>query len=44
VKDLAAVLRASCSASIEPMQLAALLLEKTTEQLSAEGARELLRP
>ena len=30
--------------SIEPMQLAALLLEKTTEHLSAEEAQELVRP
>jgi hypothetical protein len=44
LKDLAAVLRESCGASIAPMQLAALLLERTTEQLSAEDARQLLRP
>ena len=29
--------------SLEPMQLAALLLEKTTEQLSGEEAEELVR-
>jgi hypothetical protein len=41
---LATALREDCGASIEPMQLAALLLEKTTEQLSTEDARDLLRP
>jgi hypothetical protein len=30
--------------SVEPMQLAALLLEKTTEQLSEDEAEELVRP
>ena len=30
--------------SVEPMQLAALLLEKTTEQLSQDEAEELVRP
>jgi hypothetical protein len=30
--------------SLEPMQLAALLLERTTEQLSEEEAEELTRP
>ena len=43
LKDLASVLRERSGASIEPMQLAALLLEKTTERLSAADARELLR-
>lgn len=30
--------------SVEPMQLAALLIEKTTEQLSEEEAENLVRP
>jgi hypothetical protein len=30
--------------SVEPMQLAALLLEKTTEQISEEKVKELVRP
>lgn len=30
--------------SVEPMQLAALLIEKTAEQLSEEEAEELVRP
>ncbi len=30
--------------NVEPMQLAALLIEKTTEQLSEEDAEELVRP
>ncbi len=30
--------------NIEPMQLAALLVEKTTEQLSEDEAEELVRP
>ena len=30
--------------NVEPMQLAALLIEKTTEQLSEEEAEELMRP
>ncbi len=30
--------------NVEPMQLAALLVEKTTEQLSEDEAEELVRP
>ena len=30
--------------NVEPMQLAALLLEKTTAQLSEDEAEELVRP
>src|SRR3989441_2745471 len=30
--------------NVEPMQLAALLLEKTTEQISEEEAKDLVRP
>jgi len=30
--------------NVEPMQLAALLIEKTTEQLSEDEAEELVRP
>ena len=30
--------------SVEPMQLAALLLEKTTEQLSEDDVKEFVRP
>jgi hypothetical protein len=30
--------------NLEPMQLAALLLEKTTEQISEDEAKDLLRP
>ena len=30
--------------NVEPMQLAALLIEKTAEQLSEEEAQDLLRP
>lgn len=30
--------------NVEPMQLAALLIEKTTEQLSEDEAKELVRP
>jgi hypothetical protein len=30
--------------NVEPMQLAALLIEKTTEQLSEDQAEELVRP
>lgn len=30
--------------NVEPMQLAALLIEKTTEQLSEEEATDLVRP
>ena len=30
--------------NLEPMQLAALLLEKTTEQISEDEAKDLVRP
>lgn len=41
--DLAAKVRKRGGVQIAPMQLAALLLEKTTEQLSEEDAEGLLR-
>jgi hypothetical protein len=42
--EVAARIREQSQVSIEPMQLAGLLLEKTMEQLSAEEAEQLLRP
>lgn len=36
--------RARSGVNVEPMQLAALLLEKTTEQLSEDEAKDLLDP
>ena len=44
LEELAAKIREERHVSIEPMQLAGLLLEKTTEQFSAEEAEKLLRP
>ena len=35
--------RARSGVNVEPMQLAALLLEKTTEQLSEDEAKDLVR-
>jgi hypothetical protein len=44
LEELAARIREQSHVSIEPMQLAALLLEKTTERLSDEDAGKLVRP
>ena len=44
LEELAAKIRQDTHVSIEPMQLAGLLLEKTTEQFSDEEAEKLLRP
>jgi hypothetical protein len=44
LEELTARIRKRGSANLEPMQLAGLLLEKTTERLSEEDAEELLRP
>ena len=44
LEELAAKIRKDSHVSIEPMQLAGLLLEKTTEQFSDEEAEKLLRP
>ena len=42
LEELAAELREQGQVALEPMQLAGLLLEKSTEQLSAEEAERLL--
>lgn len=44
LEEITARVREQGGVSLEPMQLAALLLEKTTEDLSAEVARALVRP
>jgi hypothetical protein len=44
LEEIAARVRENGGAKLEPMQLAALLLEKTAEQLSEEEAEELTRP
>ncbi len=44
LEELAAKVREHGGANLEPMQLAALLIEKTTEQLSESEAEELIRP
>ena len=44
LEELAAKIREESHVSIEPMQLAGLLLEKTTEQFSNEESDSLLRP
>jgi hypothetical protein len=44
LEELTARIRERGSASLEPMQLAGLLLEKATERLSEEEAKSLLRP
>ena len=44
LEDLAKRIRERSQVAIEPMQLAALLLEKTTEQVSEAEAEKLLRP
>ena len=43
-KKLAAKVREHGGANLEPMQFAALLIEKTIEQLSEREAEELIRP
>src|SRR5207302_5187190 len=44
LEELAAKIREQSQVAIEPMQLAALLLEKTTEQVSDAETEKLLRP
>jgi hypothetical protein len=44
LEEIAAKVREHGGANLEPMQLAALLIEKTTEKLSEEDAENLLRP
>jgi|SRR5439155_942052 len=44
LEEITAKVREHGGVSIGPMQLAALLIEKTTEQLSEAEAKELLRP
>ena len=44
LEELAAKIREQRQVAIEPMQLAGLLLEKTTEQLSDAEMEKLLRP
>ena len=43
LEAITAKVREHGDVSLEPMQLAALLLEKTTEQLSGDEAEELVR-
>jgi hypothetical protein len=44
LEEITAQLRKRRGARVEPMQLAALLLEKTTERISGTEAEELMRP
>ena len=44
LEELAAKIREQSRVAIEPMQLAGLLLEKTTAQVSDAEAEKLLRP
>jgi len=44
LEEIAARVREHGVANLEPMQLAALLIEKTTEKLSEDDAEELVRP
>ncbi|MBI3464273.1 MAG: hypothetical protein HY000_14635 [Planctomycetes bacterium] len=44
LEEMAANIREQRRIAIEPMQLAALLLEKTTEQVSQEEAENLVEP
>ena len=44
LEELTARIRKHGNVSVEPMQLAGLLLEKTTQQLSDEDAERLVRP
>jgi hypothetical protein len=43
LEDIAAKMRARGGVSVEPMQLAALLLEKKTDELSEREAERLIR-
>lgn len=43
LEQLAASIRAQSAVTVEPMQLAGLLLEKTTEQMSAAEASRMLQ-
>jgi hypothetical protein len=43
LEEIAAKVRERVGTNLEPMQVAALLLEKTTEQISEDDAEELLR-
>ncbi len=43
LEELAAKIRSQTQVAIEPMQLAGLLLERTTEQFNEDEAEELLR-
>jgi hypothetical protein len=44
LEEITAKVRDRGGLNVEPMQLAALLLEKTTEQLGEDEAKELVRP
>ena len=44
LEQLTVRIREHGNVNLEPMQLAGLLLEKTTEQLSEEDAEKLVRP
>lgn len=44
LEELTARVRKHGNVNVEPMQLAGLLLEKTTKQLSDEDAERLVRP
>jgi hypothetical protein len=44
LEELTAMVREHGGVNVQPMQLAAMLLEKTTAQLSEEEAEELVRP
>jgi hypothetical protein len=44
LEEITAKIREYGRANLEPMQLAALLLEKTTDQLSEHEAEKLIRP
>ena len=44
LEELATMIREQRQVAIEPMQLAGLLLEKATEQVSDADAEKLLRP
>ena len=44
LEEIAARVREHGGANLEPMQLAALLIERTAERLSDEDAKQLVRP
>ena len=44
LEAITAIVREHDGVNVEPMQLAALLLEKTTEQISEGEAEDLIRP